>query len=282
MPQAPAPQSERRTFAVSVLDKDGNAVHGLTAANFRGTFRGQPVKILSATEDSSPRRIALLFDTSAGMRDKHRREYMSVLGETFISQLAPPHSLMLYTFSEEPIRHSQLSNNPQVLLDNFRKPKQVRGSTALFDALILAIQDLDSKTLGDAVCVITDGIDNSSFSSFETLEKAVVNAPVRMFVILFESLGVPRETRRARREMVRLVDLSGGFLVQPKEDPKKIQDLVIQLRERIQHIYRVEVEFPERIAKPQEWTLEVVDAQGMTTKDLEVAHPRRLVPASKK
>jgi hypothetical protein len=50
--QAPAP--ERRTLAVSVLDKDGKAVHGLTAENFRGECRGQPVRILSAAEDSSP------------------------------------------------------------------------------------------------------------------------------------------------------------------------------------------------------------------------------------
>lgn len=60
-------QPERRTIAVSVLDKGGKAVHGLTAENFRGEFRGQAVRILSATEDSSPRRIAIVVDTSGSM-----------------------------------------------------------------------------------------------------------------------------------------------------------------------------------------------------------------------
>ncbi len=280
--QAPASQPERRTFAVSVLDKDGNAVHGLTAANFRGTYRGQPVRILSATEDSSPRRIALLFDTSAGMGDKRRREYMGVLGEIFITQLAPPHSLLLYTFSEEPVRHSQLSNDPEVLLEAFRKPKPVRGSTALYDALLLAIQELSPKPHEDILCVITDGIDNSSVNNFDTLQKTVAGTAVRVIVILLEPLRPTGGMRGARREMVRLADLSGGFLVQPKEDAKKIPDLLSQLRERIQHVYRVEVEFPEGISKPQEWTLQVVDAEGAAIKDHEVAYPRRLVSTGKK
>ncbi|MFQ5694984.1 MAG: hypothetical protein ACE5HB_03255 [Terriglobia bacterium] len=37
---------ERRVFAVSVLDRDGNPVHGLTAEN----FRGKGARIVSGVE----------------------------------------------------------------------------------------------------------------------------------------------------------------------------------------------------------------------------------------
>src|SRR5712691_3586612 len=59
---------QRRVVAVSVIDRDGNPVSDLTAANFRGKVRGQDVTILSAWFDTtSPRRIAVVVDASRSM-----------------------------------------------------------------------------------------------------------------------------------------------------------------------------------------------------------------------
>jgi hypothetical protein len=59
-PPVKAQGGERRIILVNVLDKDGNTVPGLTAANFRGEFLGQPVKVISAAVDPTPRRVALI------------------------------------------------------------------------------------------------------------------------------------------------------------------------------------------------------------------------------
>lgn len=56
---------ERRVVLVNVLDEAGNHVSGLNTANVRGECRGQPVTVLSVTEDTAPRRIAVIVDVSA-------------------------------------------------------------------------------------------------------------------------------------------------------------------------------------------------------------------------
>ena len=57
-----------RTVPVTVVDRQGNPVTGLTTANFRGKFRGKPVEILSLTPDTRPRRIVMVVDASGSMK----------------------------------------------------------------------------------------------------------------------------------------------------------------------------------------------------------------------
>jgi hypothetical protein len=80
-------QPERRTIAVSALDKDGKTVTGLTAADFRGDFRGQPVKILSAELDTNPRRIALVVDMSASLRESKPWTCLWSAADDFVTTL---------------------------------------------------------------------------------------------------------------------------------------------------------------------------------------------------
>jgi acyl-CoA synthetase (NDP forming) len=64
---AQEPPCSQRTVLATVIDKPGNPVRGLSAANFRGEFRGHTVQIISATLDTRPRRIVLLVDASGSM-----------------------------------------------------------------------------------------------------------------------------------------------------------------------------------------------------------------------
>lgn len=64
-----AQAQERRVIPVSVVGKDGKIVEGLTAANFRGKFRGKEVTIISANLPPKPLRIAILLDTSKSMKE---------------------------------------------------------------------------------------------------------------------------------------------------------------------------------------------------------------------
>src|SRR5712692_5716164 len=57
----------RRTVMASVLTTAGQPVASVPASSFRGTFRGKPVRVLSATRDLGPRRIVVLLDASGSM-----------------------------------------------------------------------------------------------------------------------------------------------------------------------------------------------------------------------
>src|SRR5438874_3230459 len=62
-------QSDERIFYASVLDKNGAPVPDLTEKDFIIREDGQAREILSVAPDHDPLLIALLVDTSRGMRN---------------------------------------------------------------------------------------------------------------------------------------------------------------------------------------------------------------------
>src|SRR2546425_12425875 len=56
----------RRTAMASVT-LAGQPVASVPTSSFKGEFRGQPVRILSATRDLAPRRIAVPLDARASL-----------------------------------------------------------------------------------------------------------------------------------------------------------------------------------------------------------------------
>src|ERR1700693_5679431 len=64
---AQKPDCTHRMVFVSVLDREGNAVPGVTAADFRATVDNKPANIVSAVRDAQPRRIVVVLDASGSM-----------------------------------------------------------------------------------------------------------------------------------------------------------------------------------------------------------------------
>ncbi len=284
--QAPAPAPERRTIAVSVLDKDGKAVHGLTAENFRGEFRGQPVRILSATEDSSPRRIYLLVDTSRGMFGVWR--FVWGAAEDLVLKLTPEHQIAVVRFDLDAKQLSGFSNDQASLLQALRTSQkdEAVGGTALYDTVLRAGRSFSSPAFGDAVYVITDGQDTASRYTLKEAQTDLASNGVRVFAFWVKpqpvQYGFPAVDRTER--LVRdLTQATGGsYLATGRYTEQEVADRVRSLYVAITNMYRLEVEFPQRVDKPRDWTLEVIGADGKKLEDVEVARPRLLVPLTEK
>ncbi len=280
--QAPAPTPERRTIAVSVLDKDGKAVHGLTADNFRAEFRGQPVKILSATEDSSPRRLAIIVDTSASMRPN--LGMMQAVVEDLFLRSGPDHYISLFTAQETLSLQMTVAPDPANREQALRQAEQrlsLRGSSALYDAIAYIARD--SGRLGDTICLISDGVDNASNTRAGVIERELARTGARFFMLSLQSFDSRRESRDARRVTRGFAEASGGLIIDLSNvSPKKIEAHMVPVREAVSHLYQLEVEFGVEADKTREWKLEVVGAGGEKLKDVVVAYPRLLVPLSEK
>lgn len=283
--QAQTVAPERRTVAVSVLDKDGKAVHGLTAENFRGEFRGQPVRILSATEDSSPRRILVVVDVSASMKPNWQLAWS--VAEEVAGVFDSRYAVALVSAGDNVRGHGPFANDlgarRKMLAQARAEIPQGRGSTGLFDGLIVSLWQFEPSQFGDSVCVISDGVDNDSAADATRVAELFARRGVRAFPILFGTSESKRDLRRAWRDAKRLADGSGGEFVDMRgSNHKRLPAKVALLHSSITNTYQLEIDLPQGVDKPREWTLEVTDPVGKKLKDVGLAYPRLLVPLTSK
>jgi len=282
-PQAPASGPERRVFAVSVVDAYGNPVPGLTAANFLGEYRGQPVRILSAAEDLHPRRIVVLVDTSSSMQRGKAWSLAWTAAKDVVMALAPDNELVLMTVAEKVYGHAVFSRHSPAELSELVAQAEAtaktsgRANTALFDGMIKALHGFPPSGFADVLWVISDMADRSSLADGRDVELELARSHVRAYVTWLQSEEEWRRLRQGNLVRKRLAGASGGLSFDLKGDkPERNTALVGSLCDSIRRVYRVEVEFPRSIDKAREWELEVVGADGKKLKDVVVAYPRLL------
>ena len=286
--QTPVP--ERRVFAVSVLDKEGQAVTGLSAANFRGKFKGQPVNIISVTSDAGRRRIALVIDT--GIRSAEQWPLGWTAAESLVLSLGPNHDVALYVLTTRLERYGIFRRDAQrlhrKLLEAHEQAKAQKGPvTHPAKAVPDVLQEFPSPGFADVLYLITGSPHEVSSSDKESVEAALVRAGVRAFTLwINERRGGYQayNTYYASHNFsASLPEASGGRALDIPPSKTKLDELPYRLQplyEAIEHVYRVEVEFPRSIDKRRQWTLEVVDAEGKKRKDVQVLYPRLLVPGA--
>lgn len=281
---AQAPQPERRTIAVSVLDRDGHTVPGLTTANFRGEFRGQPVKVLSSASDTRPRQIAVVIDRSGSTKERKILEAAWMAAEDAAFRLANPHSVAVYTFADFVQRHIQFTPNAPALQTMFTQVAagiRIAGSTALYDAITEVADEFRPGSFADVLFLVSDCGDNASQTTDKQAELTMKRNDLRAFVVLLPWRDEPRKGRRAKGFARRLADNTGGLILEVNTDkPKEIQSHLSLLYAAITNVYVLEVEIPVLVDRPRDWKLEVVDANGQELKGATVAYPKLLIPVS--
>src|SRR5262249_34826519 len=85
----------RPVVFVEVRHHQGGHISGLRAANFKAEYRGQPITIVSVTEDSAPRRVVVVVDISASQAESALSEWTQA--EQLIDGLIPQHSVAVFT-----------------------------------------------------------------------------------------------------------------------------------------------------------------------------------------
>lgn len=291
-----------RTVPVTVVDKQGNLVAGLTVANFRGNFRGKPVEILSVTPDTRPRRIVIVLDASGSMMGPEPGSWglvPAIAAQLF--RVAPSYSrfaLIVFSstiqqkvgFDQEPLA---LTRALAILPDKALRGVKVEGKTALLDALAAALSELNPPHPGDAIFAITDGGDNRSKIERGDLEHALVAKGVRVFVCM------PLPALRARtpeeasgpQNMISLARATGGSSyssISSSAGPwsstvyaqygEQINRALAAFAQQIGRYDRVEARLAEPVDKPRDWKLEVLGENGKPKRDLAILYPHKLVP----
>jgi Ca-activated chloride channel homolog len=168
---------------VTVNDPLNRPVTGLERENFRLYDNRAEQKITTFAMDDAPVAVGLVFDTSGSMGEKLRRSRMAA--REFFRLANDQDEFFLVEFSDKPHLEVPLTRNTGEIENQLTFSKS-KGSTALLDALMLAIHEMKKSKLDKkALLVISDGGDNHS-----RYTAAEVQEIVRESDVLIYSVGV--------------------------------------------------------------------------------------------
>lgn len=301
-----APKQPASSLLVNVLDRNGNAVRNLTKDDFRVKVNGHPAALLDAHYNFAPRRIVVLLDmsgTMAGVTEKNNKWRIAREAvEDLLTETPADVQVALVTFSYNAHDILDFSQGRSSITEWLKRgPSQwtdIKGRTALYDAVAAAAKLLEPALPGDSIYAITDGGDNSSHISETVTKQRLLQSQIRLFVFL---LAEPTPTDKELLEPEAVTELArdtGGFVFGvlgrrqtlfamdfDYEDGKKGQDRISlytrALNIQVNGFYTLQLNTPPFAKKSSKVFLEIVDGNGKVRKNLAWTYQRALPTQTK-
>lgn len=260
-PDPDAPVAERKQVQVRVTDLHNRALSGLRTEDFEVTENGESREIVSVRAETAPFNLVLLLDVS-GSVDSYVT-FIRKAARNFVDTVSPEDRISIVTFNEDVKVLSTFTTDKSKLsesLDSF----DAGGGTAYYDSLAYALTDTLRPLKGDrtAIVVLSDGDDNHSFLSFNSLLGSIQESGALIYPLYVPSgliaasstanpnLSVdPLRNRymglntKAEGEGEKLAEVSGGVyypITQLSQLQKAYDDIVVQLRTAYSVTFRSE------------------------------------------
>ena len=195
---------------VTVTDEHGAPVAGLTKDNFELQEDGRPQTIAVFDKQSAlPLSIVMDIDTSLSTRKDLSLELNSARRFAH-AILRPIDAMSLYEFSEVVSEVVHFTSDLKTIDHGIDRP-HLGAATALYDALYLGAQSLDSRQGRKVMVVITDGGDTVSRVDYKEALRAAQEAEA----IVYSIIVVPVEASAGRdvggeHALIQLSEDTGG------------------------------------------------------------------------
>lgn len=207
---------------VTVTDGDGRLVPDLGAAHFTVFDEGRRQDIAAFTSDDHPVSIALVIDTSGSM--------LSRVGEVIAAALAfareshPTDELHVIGFNDvvqDALEGRTVSAADTPQLERVLRSMRPEGQTALYDALVDALDHLDGAAHARRVVVlVSDGGDNASRATLDDVLARAQRSNVTIYTIGLYDAGA---RDRNPGVLKRLADATGGTRDLPRSPGLLVQ-----------------------------------------------------------
>jgi len=200
----------------SVVDSGGFVVTGLKLEDFELRVDGQVKSISDLTRTETSVRLVMLFDNSGSVDFAREFEKQAAI-HFFRRVMRPTDEAAIYSIETESYLAQPLTRDISKLertIENFGKPE---GSTSLFDAIIDASAYLRPYSGRRVIVIVSDGIETTSRSDFETTIKRVLADDCQVFIVqtgLYD--GANLRALAAERRMEQLAGQTGGAAYIPK------------------------------------------------------------------
>lgn len=297
---------QHRSLPVSFRDSQNLPIQDITPPDLEGRIHGKPVKILSLAPDPRPHRVVLILDTSgstgstAGESPLWPLE-LNLAADFFVTNQQRAR-LALLLFNERVYDEVDFSSgNPavgnelqRIATDRDFVKKNIKGRTALRDAIFQGLQLFDHPTSADAIYVLTDGGENASTHKESDLNQRLAITSVRLFAVLvYGRTGFPNRTREeisGPRDLAEIAERSGGEILTAAErrgdtvalsanaEAKlRTQEVLGRLYQTILEDKLLEAELPSPITKNEHWEVKLSDAARKRWKDAQITYPKVLI-----
>lgn len=183
--QDPAPVFRAGADVVSVdasVQINGRPVTGLKTADFDLLDNGVPQEISELAYEKLPIDVTMLLDVSASVTG-HVLDELRTAVRQVRTDLGPGDRLRLVTFNMG-IRRVVDFDQPVQAVDSALASVQGEGSSAVFDALAVALAAQDAPGRRRLIVLFSDGQDSSSISDVDTLLDVAKRSTPTVAVIL--------------------------------------------------------------------------------------------------
>jgi VWFA-related protein len=215
-------RSDTRLVVVhtTVSDKEGRPVKGLPQQAFSVFEDGVKQEISSFRNEDIPVSIGLIIDNSASMRDKRAR--VEAAAQALVKESNPEDEVFIVNFNDVAhIDNPKGKNFTSDIKEMEASLKRIdsRGGTAMRDAVRMAIDHVKSKGRKEkrVLVVVTDGADNESVVTLESLVRAAQRSDVLIYSVGLLGEEDPTEAAKARRALSEISAATGGASYFPQE-----------------------------------------------------------------
>ena len=170
----------------TVKNPAGELVGSLEKDDFTVLDNGAPQKIsVFERQTEQPLSVAVLVDTSGSTAKELRYEQDSVhrFLKALLSEGNPSDMVALYSFNYQVWRQNYFTHN-LAPLERSLKTLKAEAGTAVYDAVYLAAQDLESRDGRKVIVIVTDGGDTMSAKDFHAAVEAAQLADAVIYPIL--------------------------------------------------------------------------------------------------
>ena len=169
----------------SVHDRGGHSVAKLRQQDFAVFEDGKPQEIRLFRQEDTPVTVGLVIDHSGSMREKLAD--VTAAARAFVRSSNPNDQMFVVNFNERVSSGLPRGSNSAIAPSNWEMRSgraQAKGTTALYDAIIEALEHLRKGTSDKKVLlVISDGGDNASTTRLDQVLKMAEQSNATIYTI---------------------------------------------------------------------------------------------------
>lgn len=237
-----------------VIDGDGRFVRGLARDDFRVFDDGEPQTITHFAAENIPLELVAAIDVSSSMRDAIGT--VKDAAKRFLTGVAASDQVTVLAFNENIFTLARRATDPAARLRAVDR-MAAWGGTALYDAIVKAIEILGRQSGRRAVVLFSDGEDQSSHAALDAAIRTTEGSDATIYAVgLGRAVGTPALQKLLRQ----IASVSGGRAFF-SDDPSRLDAVFADILEDLRNQYLLAYPAPES-GRNDEWHTIRVEIAG--------------------